>query len=100
MCEVESIVYGRPITKVSDDPRDLSALTPNHLLLLRAGGRGGGGGAGEQGGGGYVEKKKLGTLKRRQLYLSNVLWSRWVKAHTFHHYSSISSGMSHRKTSR
>ena len=34
MCEVESIVNGRPITKVSDDPRDLDALTPNHLLLL------------------------------------------------------------------
>ena len=37
MCEVESIVNGRPITKVSDDPRDLNALTPNHLLLLLAG---------------------------------------------------------------
>ena len=37
MCEVESIVNERPITKVSDDPRDLNALTPNHLLLLRAG---------------------------------------------------------------
>jgi len=34
MCEVESIVNGRPIPKVSDDPRDLNALTPNHLLLL------------------------------------------------------------------
>ena len=37
MCEVESIVNGRPITKVSDDPRDLEALTPNHLLLLHPG---------------------------------------------------------------
>ena len=35
MCEVEAIVNGRPITKVSDDPRDLEPLTPNHLLLLR-----------------------------------------------------------------
>ena len=37
MCEVESIVNGRPQTKVSDDPRDLEALTPNCLLLLRSG---------------------------------------------------------------
>ena len=34
LCDVESIVNGRPITKVSDDPRDLEALTPSHLLLL------------------------------------------------------------------
>jgi hypothetical protein len=32
--EVESIINGRPITKVSDDPKDESALTPNHLLLI------------------------------------------------------------------
>ena len=37
MCEVEAIVNGRPITKVSDDPHDLEPLTPNHLLLLQAG---------------------------------------------------------------
>ena len=27
MCEVEAIVNGRPITKLSDDPRDLEPLT-------------------------------------------------------------------------
>ena len=32
-CEVEAIINGRPITKVSDDHKDLEALTPNHLLL-------------------------------------------------------------------
>ena len=37
MCEVESIMNSRPLTKVSDDPRDLEALTSNHLLLLRPG---------------------------------------------------------------
>lgn len=35
-CCVESIVNGRPITKLSDDPLDPLPLTPNHLLLLRS----------------------------------------------------------------
>ena len=34
LCEVESIVNDRPITPVSDDPKDLEPLTPNHLLKL------------------------------------------------------------------
>ena len=37
MCEVETSINGRPITKVSDDPNDFEALKPNHLLLLRTG---------------------------------------------------------------
>ena len=36
-CEIEMIVNGRPITKVSDSVADPKALTPNHLLLLREG---------------------------------------------------------------
>ena len=36
MCEVESILNGRPITTISSDPRDQETLTPNHLLLLRS----------------------------------------------------------------
>ena len=35
--EVESIMNGRPMTQISDDPRDLEALTPNQMLLLRSG---------------------------------------------------------------
>lgn len=34
-CEVEGIINGRPITKVTTDIHDFAALTPNHLLLLR-----------------------------------------------------------------
>ena len=37
MCAVESIINGRPITKVSEDAKDLEPLTPNHLLLLKSG---------------------------------------------------------------
>lgn len=37
MCETESIVNGRPITKLSDDPGNCEPLTPNHLLLLHSG---------------------------------------------------------------
>ena len=33
LTEAESIVNSRPITHISDDPTDLGALTPNHLLL-------------------------------------------------------------------
>ena len=37
MCEVEAVINGRPITNVSENSRDLEALSPNHLLLLRQG---------------------------------------------------------------
>ena len=37
LCEAEAMVNGRPLTKVSDDPNDLSPLTPNMLLLMRQG---------------------------------------------------------------
>ena len=35
MCEAESIVNSRPITKSSEDINDDTPLSPNHLLLLR-----------------------------------------------------------------
>ena len=36
MCEVEAIINARPLTKVLDDPRDMNALSPSHLLIMKA----------------------------------------------------------------
>lgn len=35
LCEFEAMLNNRPITKISQDPNDLEALTSNHLLLLK-----------------------------------------------------------------
>lgn len=72
LCEVESIVNGRPITKVSDDPKDLQALTPSHLLLLRSG---------PTLPPGVFVKEHLYARKRwRQVqYMADLFWSRWTK---------------------
>ena len=35
LIEREKILNDRPITPVSNDPKDLKAMTPNHILLLR-----------------------------------------------------------------
>ena len=71
MCEVESIVNGRPITKSSDDPSDSEALSPSHLLLLRAGPKLPPG----------VLRKEDGYSRRRWRqvqYLADVFWRRWI----------------------
>jgi hypothetical protein len=72
MCEVEAIINGRPITKVSDDSRDNEALTPNHLLLLRPG---------SALPPGKFQKEDLYSRRRwRQIqYLADIFWRRWLK---------------------
>ena len=72
LCEVESIVNGRPVTKVSDDPRDMEVLTPNHLLLLRSG---------PSAPPGLFSKDEIYSRRRwRQVqYLADIFWRRWIK---------------------
>lgn len=69
MCELESIINGRPITKVSDDPK---ALTPNHLLLLRS----------ESGlpPGIFRKEDAFSPRRWRQVqYLADQFWKRWSR---------------------
>lgn len=35
LCEAEAMLNDRPITRLSENPNDLEALTPTHLLLLK-----------------------------------------------------------------
>ena len=71
-CEVEAIVNGRPITKVSDDPRDPEALTPNHLLLLRSGPA--------LPPGLFTKVDSYSRRRWRQVqYLADVFWRRWTR---------------------
>ena len=72
LCEVESIINGRPITKVSDDPRDPEALTPNHLLLLRSGPI--------LPPGVFVKDDSFSRRRWRHVqYLADVFWRRWIR---------------------
>ena len=71
LCEAEAILNSRPITKVSTDPNDLEALTPNHLLLLKTT---------PSLPPGQFQKEDLYARRRwRQVqYMSDLFWKRWI----------------------
>ena len=71
LAEVESIVNSRPITAVSDDPEDCSALTPNHFLLQKA----------TQLPPGVFVKEDSSSRKRwrKVQFLADHYWKRWIR---------------------
>ena len=72
LCEVESIMNGRPITTVSSDPQDQEPLTPNHLLLLRS--------ESPMPPGLFRREDQLSRRRWRQVqYLADIFWKRWSK---------------------
>ncbi|XP_071950072.1 uncharacterized protein [Antedon mediterranea] len=71
-CEVESIINNRPLTKVSDDPKDSEPLTPNHLLLLRTGS--------QLPPATLTQDDAHVTRRWRQVqYLADLFWRRWKR---------------------
>lgn len=71
-CEVEAILNGRPLTPTSDNPSDLSVLTPNHLLLLKSGET--------LPPGTFSQRDNYVRRRWRQIqYLADIFWRRWIK---------------------
>ena len=72
IAEAERIINDRPLTAVSNDPRDLQVLTPSMLLLMKSNS------SISQG----VFNEKDIYVKRwwKQIqYLANVFWTRWLR---------------------
>lgn len=68
MCEVEAIVNGRPLTRVSSDPRDMSPLSPSMLLTL----------ADSPGPITVTERNDIFRARWRQVQLlADIFWKRW-----------------------
>ena len=62
---------GRPLTKNSEDVNDLSALTPNHLLLLRAA---------PMGTLATTDKDDVYSKRWRHVqFLADQFWKNWIK---------------------
>lgn len=72
LCEVEAILNDRPLTTLSDDPNDIEALTPNHLLLLKKQ---------PMLPPGLFSKDDCYSRRRwkQTQYLADLFWKRWVR---------------------
>ena len=70
-CEVEGIVNSRPLTPVSDDPKDEGPLTPNHILLLRP--------VPTLCPGPFVKTDTYGRRWRHVQFLADCFWRRWLR---------------------
>lgn len=72
MCEIKTLIDGRPLTSISDDVNDLEPLTPNHLLLLKSQ---------PSMPPGIFSKDDTYTRKRwKQVqYLADLFWTRWTR---------------------
>ncbi|XP_049433246.1 uncharacterized protein LOC125889377 [Epinephelus fuscoguttatus] len=72
LCEVESILNSRPLTKESTDLNDLEALTPNHLLLLKT--------KPCLPPGLFHKEDSYARRRWKQVqYISDLFWKRWTK---------------------
>ena len=72
MCELEAILNGRPLTKVSDDPYDLNALKPNHLFLLRS--------TASFLPGVFSSTDNYSRRRWKQVqYMTDIFWKRWTR---------------------
>ena len=72
MCLVEQTLNAIPLTTVSDDPEDLTALTPNHFLLGR-----------ESASAPFITSSKRyhdlrKSFKTAQAY-DDMIWKRWTR---------------------
>ena len=75
--EIEAIMNSRPITAVSDDPRDLEALTPNHFLLQRK--------VTGLPPGFFTQEDRFGRKQWRKVqYLADLFWKRWINEYLRH----------------
>ena len=73
MAEVEKILNDRPLTRVTEDPKDLEPLTSNHLLLSHRNL------SVAPGDFSTASTSKFTRCWRQAQYLSNIFWRRWVK---------------------